>query len=164
MTRISLLLALAAIAALLALALMPLRAAASSTLPASWVELGGKRFGVELALDNESRARGLMHRAYMADDHGMLFVHDYTEPLGYWMKNTLLSLDILYFDENRRLVTQQLDVPPCRSRSNDCPVYPSSEPARYVLELNAGVARALNLQKGDQLVFGPGIPPRGRGN
>ena len=160
MTRFSFLLA---IAALLGLAFLPLRATAASTLPVSWVELGGKLFGVELALDDESRARGLMHRAYMAEDHGMLFVHDYTEPLAYWMKNTQLALDILYFDEHRRLVSQQLDVPPCRSRGNDCPIYPSSGPARYVLELNAGVGRRLNLQAGDVLVFGPGIPLTGKG-
>ncbi|HBK46328.1 MAG TPA: ACR family protein, partial [Xanthomonadaceae bacterium] len=90
-------------------------------------------------------------------DHGMLFIHDRTEPQAYWMKNTKIALDILYFDEQRRLVAQQRDVPPC-SAGNACPPYPSNKPARYVLELNAGQAEQLKLQDGTELRFGPGIP------
>lgn len=122
-----------------------------------WVELSGHRYQVELAQDDASRARGLMFRDEMAADHGMLFIHDATEPQAYWMKNTKIPLDILYFDEQRRLVSQQRDVPPC-SAGNACPAYPSNRPARYVLELNAGQARRLDLQDGAELVFGPGIP------
>lgn len=131
-------------------------------LPTGWVEIGGKRFTVELALDDASREKGLMYRASMPADRGMLFVHDYTGWLGYWMKNTLLPLDILYFDEQRRLVTQQRNVPPCRSTGNDCPTYPSYAPARFVLELNAGMAQKLGLENGDRLVLGPGIPESGQ--
>lgn len=126
---------------------------------APWVEVGGKRFSVELAIDDASRAQGLMHRQKLPAGQGMLFIHDYTDYQGYWMKNTLLPLDILYFDEQRRLVTQQRDAQPCRSTGNDCPVYPSFAPARYVLELIAGSARAMGLKDGDVLTLGPGIPP-----
>ena len=139
-------------------------AMAKDTLPTGWVEIGGKRFTVELALDDASREKGLMHRRSMPANNGMLFVHDYTGWLGYWMKNTLLPLDILYFDEQRQLVTQQRDVPPCRSTGNDCPVHPSYAPARYVLELNAGTARQLGLKNGDRLTLGPGIPTIGAGH
>lgn len=122
-----------------------------------WVELGGQRYQVELAQTDQTRARGLMFRDAMDADHGMLFIHDATAPQAYWMKNTKIALDILYFDEQRRLVSQQRDVPPC-SAGDACPPYPSSRPARYVLELNAGQAAHLRLQDGAQLRFGPGIP------
>jgi hypothetical protein len=74
------------------------------------------------------------------------------------MKNTRIPLDILYFDEERKLVSQQRDVPPC-SLGDRCRTYPSEGPARYVLELNAGQAARLKLENGTQLKLGPGIPP-----
>ncbi|CAD2261776.1 DUF192 domain-containing protein [Xanthomonas arboricola] len=123
----------------------------------SWVELAGTRYQVELAQNDADRAKGLMFRDAMADDHGMLFVHDRQEPLAYWMKNTKIALDILYFDDERRLVSQQRDVPPC-SAGDACPPYPSKRPARYVLELNAGQAAKLNLQDGASLTLSPDIP------
>lgn len=122
-----------------------------------WVELGGQRYQVELAQDEASRARGLMFRDEMEADHGMLFIHDREEPQAYWMKNTKIPLDILYFDNQRRLVSQQRDVPPC-TLGDGCPPYPSKGAARYVLELNAGQANRLQLKDGAELTFGPGIP------
>lgn len=135
--------------------LLLLSACASARTP--WVELGGERFQVEIADDDAERARGLMFRDEMAPGHGMLFIHDRQEPQAYWMKNTKIALDILYFDSERRLVSQQRDVPPC-SGGDRCPPYPSRAPARYVLELNAGQAARLNLEDGAELRFGPGIP------
>ena len=141
--------------ALFALALL-LSACASARTP--WVEVGGERFQVEIADDDAERARGLMFRDAMAADHGMLFIHDRQEPQAYWMKNTRIPLDILYFDRDRRLVSQQRDVPPC-SAGDRCPPYPSRAPAQYVLELNASQAARLGLQDGALLTFGPGIAP-----
>jgi len=121
-----------------------------------WVELSGKRYQVELALDEASRAQGLMFRDQMPSDHGMLFIHDRVEPQAYWMKNTKIALDILYFDAERKLVSQQRDVPPCTA-GDACPAYPSYRPALYVLELNAGQAALLDLSNGETLVFSPSI-------
>ncbi|KRA40059.1 DUF192 domain-containing protein [Pseudoxanthomonas sp. Root630] len=123
-----------------------------------WVEIGGKRYTVEIADDDTERARGLMFRDALADGTGMLFIHEAEEPQAYWMKNTRIPLDILYFDEGRKLVTQQRNVPPC-SAGNACPSYPSDQPARFVLELNAGEAERLKLQDGAELTLGKGIPP-----
>jgi uncharacterized protein len=123
-----------------------------------WVELGGQRYAVEVADDDAERARGLMFRDELPADRGMLFIHEREEPQAYWMKNTHIPLDILFFDDARRLVTQQRDVPPC-SLGDACPPYPSDEPARYVLELNAGEAARLKLEDGAELKFGPGVPP-----
>lgn len=123
----------------------------------TWVELNGQRYQVEIADDDAERARGLMFRDELARDHGMLFIHDAEEPQAYWMKNTRIPLDILYFDNGRRLVAQQRDVPPC-ALGDGCPPYPSNAPARYVLELNAGEAMRLKLEAGTELKFSSDIP------
>lgn len=122
-----------------------------------WVELAGQRYQVEIADDDAERARGLMFRDRLDEGAGMLFVHDREEPQAYWMKNTRIALDILYFDNDLRLVAQQRDVPPC-SAGNRCPSYPSRKPARYVLELNAGEAARLGLENGSVLRLGESVP------
>jgi uncharacterized membrane protein (UPF0127 family) len=137
------------LAALLALALCGCASA-----DAQWVELAGQRYVVEVADDEDERARGLMFRDALEPDRGMLFIHERTEPLAYWMKNTRIALDILYFDENLTLVAQRRDVPPC-SGGDGCPSYPSKAPARYVLELNAGEAARLQLTEGARLQLSP---------
>jgi uncharacterized protein len=146
---------------LLVLALLaPALGGACATAGGSWVELAGERFVVEVADEPQERARGLMFRDRLAPGHGMLFIHDREEPQAYWMKNTRIPLDILYFDAARRLVAQQREVPPC-TRGNACPSYPSGAPALYVLELNAGEAARLQLREGALLRFGPGLRERG---
>ena len=137
-----------------ALAALSLSGCASADTP--WVELAGERYTVEVADDDAERARGLMFRDSLAEGHGMLFIHDRTEPLAYWMKNTRIPLDILYFDESLALVSQQRDVPPC-SAGNACPSYPSAASARYVLELNAGEAARLQLSSGARLRLHPSL-------
>lgn len=115
---------------------------------AAALELGGARYTVEIAASDASRARGLMDRPAMARDHGMLFVFDDDAPRAFWMKNTLITLDMLFFDAQRRLVSVRHDVPPCRA--DPCRAWTSGAPARYVLELNAGEARRLGLAPGDE--------------
>ena len=124
----------------------------------NWVELKGKRFEVEVADDPAERERGLMFRDDMAADHGMIFVHDDEDIQSYWMKNTRIPLDIIYFDHARKLVSVA-HAPPC-SLGDKCPPFPSDAPALYVLEVNAGTADALGAKPGDELKFGPGIPTK----
>ncbi len=119
--------------------------------PLGEVELGGQRFQVEIVEDDAAREQGLMHRETMAADHGMLFIWPEEAPRAFWMKNTLLALDILYFDSRMRLVDLHTDVQPCRSER--CPTYPSARPARYVVELNAGTAEELGMKLGDRLTI-----------
>jgi len=140
------------------LAAASLSACASTAGDGHWVELKGKRFNVEIADDDAERARGLMFRDEMAADHGMLFVHEDEEPQSYWMKNTHIPLDIIYFNHERRLVSVA-HAPPC-SLGDQCPPFPSEGPALYVLELNAGTTETLGTKPGDELKFGPGIAPR----
>lgn len=121
----------------------------------NWVEVKGQRFGVEIADDDAERERGLMFRDALAADRGMLFVFTREEPLSFWMKNTRIPLDILYFDGSRRFVSMAQGVPPCTM--DPCRSYPSAGPARYVLELKAGVGKSLRMRVGDELRLGPGI-------
>ena len=139
------------------LLLLPLAGHASDAM--RWVELGGRRYTVEVAATEQARTKGLMYRQSMAVTHGMLFVHPMEAPQAYWMKNTHMALDILYFNRARKLVSQQRNVPPCRL-GDLCPLYPSQAAALYVLELNAGQAEALQLRDGAELKFGAGIPLR----
>ncbi len=138
-----------------ALALLSLGACASAGKP--WVELDGHRYTVEIADTEEERARGLMFRDHLDADKGMLFIHEVEQPQAYWMKNTRIPLDILYFDNARKLVKQQRDVPPC-SLGDGCPPYPSDVPARYVLELNAGQADQFQFKDGDVLDVTKSVP------
>ena len=115
----------------------------------SYVMLKQHRFVVELADDDASRTKGLMNRAHMAKDHGMLFTFPGEMPLAFWMKNTLIPLDMFFFDSQMRLVSVQQNVPPCKA--DPCQSYPSAGPAMYVLELNAGLAAKLGVKPGDKL-------------
>lgn len=129
---------------------------ASRALP--WVELKGVRYEIELATTDEARARGLMFRDSLPTDHGMLFVFPFEEPQAFWMRNTRIPLDILYFDRNLRFVSVAAGVPPCTTQ--ECPSYPSKAPAMYVLELNAGHSRRLGVAPGDVLQLSPELRSR----
>ena len=137
---------------------LSLLAGCASGASGPWVELKGKRIAVEIADDDAERQRGLMFRDELAAGSGMLFIHDFEQPLAYWMKNTRIPLDILYFDSSYRLVSAQLGVPPC-SAGDRCPPYPSEGTALYVLELNAGEANAMGVKAGDAIRLGPDIQP-----
>ena len=113
------------------------------------VELKGQRFSIEIAETDAAREHGLMDRTTMGADHGMLFVFQDDQPRAFWMKNTKIALDMLFFDADRRLVSVQHDVQPCTA--DPCPPYSSGAPARYVLELNAGQAHKLGLAPGDEM-------------
>lgn len=139
---------------LLAVLCLGLLLSACSSLPT--VQLKGQSYQVELALNDADRAQGLMFRNSMPDDHGMLFVFPSEDRRAFWMKNTKIPLDILYFDAEARFVSAQYNVPTCAG-GDRCPNYPSEGPAKYVLELNAGVGKRLGLQTGDVLSIPPGI-------
>ncbi len=115
------------------------------------VSLKGEEFGVSLARTREAQMRGLMFVEHLEDDRGMLFIFPREAPRSFWMKNTRIALDILYFDSDLVLVGMAQNARPCVA--DPCPTYPSGNPAQYVLELNAGTARALDVQDGDRLTL-----------
>ncbi len=108
-------------------------------------------FAVELADDDNSRALGLMYRKQMDDGEGMLFIFPDSQMRAFWMKNTLIPLDILYFDANKKIVSISENTPPCKNTSSRCPNYPSKKPTKYVLEINAGLSEKYGFKAGDEI-------------
>ena len=115
------------------------------------VVVGAAEFNVELARTPAQRQRGLMFRQDMPRESGMLFMQE-AGPAVFWMKNTHIPLDILYFDAEGRLLEIVAAAPPCHTP--ECPLYPSTSAAvRYILEINAGEAARRGIQAGDRLVL-----------
>ena len=106
----------------------------------------------ELATTAESRTRGLMERAALPADRGMLFLFDTAQPLSFWMFNTLIPLDMIFADAQRRITTIHAEVPPCRP-PQPCPFYVSDGVAQFVLEVNAGTAAEAGIAVGDELLW-----------
>ena len=104
----------------------------------------------ELATTPETRTHGLMERASLPADHGMLFIFEVAQPLSFWMFNTLIPLDIIFADAERRITSISASVPPCRPPSR-CPTYRSPGPAQFVLEVNAGMVVKAGIDVGDEL-------------
>ena len=114
----------------------------------SHVTIAGHRISVVIANTDAAREHGLMDRTHMAPNHGMLFMYPDAQPRYFWMKDTLIPLDILFFDAQRRLINISTDTPPCKT--DPCPTYNSAAPAQYVLELNAGAVKRLGITTGEQ--------------
>ncbi len=104
----------------------------------------------ELATTPESRTRGLMERPAMPADEGMLFIFEVAQPLSFWMFKTLIPLDIIFADTERRITSIHASVPPCRPPLR-CPTYASHGLAQFVLEVNAGTVAKAGLGVGDEL-------------
>jgi uncharacterized membrane protein (UPF0127 family) len=105
---------------------------------------GRHEFKVEVASDHASQQKGLMFRKTMAADAGMLFDFHTTVMTTFWMKNTILPLDIIFIRSDGAISSIAANAVPF----SEAPI-PSSEPVRAVLELNAGRAQALGLAPGN---------------
>jgi uncharacterized membrane protein (UPF0127 family) len=107
---------------------------------------GTHRFTVEIARTPEQQAMGLMHREALAPDRGMLFPYDPPQNASFWMKNTLIPLDIIFIRENGTVA---------RVAENSVPLsldpIPSLEPVAAVLEIAGGRAAELGIQVGDKV-------------
>ena len=95
------------------------------------------------------RAQGLMHVTDLPENAGMLLVFSQPRQISIWMKNTLISLDILFLNPSGRIVKIHKNAEPLSLAS-----IPSHARVKWVLELNAGVAGKLNLRLGDRLARG----------
>ena len=115
----------------------------------------GSRIVLELALTDQEKATGLMYRESLAAGHGMLFVFDRDDIYAFWMKSTLMPLDIVWFDATGRVADVHPDAQPCRA--DPCPKYSNKLPARAVLLVNAGFAAAHGLKPGAAATF-QGVP------
>jgi uncharacterized membrane protein (UPF0127 family) len=105
---------------------------------------GPHDFKVEIADTSKERARGLMHRKSMPQDHGMLFDFQSEGPVSMWMKNTYIPLDMIFVARDGRILSVVTDTEPLSER-----IISSGAPAYAVIELNAGAARRISLAAGD---------------
>ena len=124
------------------------------------VEIGGMLFeNMETALCDEDRIRGLMFRESLPEDGGMLFLFPKPEKHGFWMRNTLIPLDIIFLDKEGRITaihTMAVEPPQGKQESDEdycdrLPSYPSVKPAIAAIEINAGLAASLKLKVGDKV-------------
>jgi YVTN family beta-propeller protein len=110
------------------------------------------RVFVEVPDDLEESMRGLMFRKHLPGNAGMLFAYYDEKPRTFWMKNTLIPLDMIFVNGSSKIIEIKENVPPCAQ--DECPTYPSKEPAQYVLEVNAGFVQEKGIKVGDRLVAG----------
>jgi uncharacterized membrane protein (UPF0127 family) len=101
---------------------------------------------VEVVRKEEEMRRGLQFRESLDADGGMLFIFQKSGVHAFWMKDTLIPLDMVWMDYARRIVHIEEDVPPCEK--DPCPSYTPSKEALYVLEVNAGYAARHRLKPG----------------
>jgi uncharacterized membrane protein (UPF0127 family) len=118
-------------------------------------DFGTVRLDTELALTPAEQARGLMHRESLPRLGSMLFVFPTARERGFWMRNTLIPLDIIFLDDAGTITRIHENARPL-----DETLIPSEGPARAVLEVNAGVAAELGLAPGDAL-RSPAMPQDG---
>ena len=108
---------------------------------------GKARFAVEIADEPAEQARGLMFRPQLDAGTGMLFVYDEPRPARFWMKNTMIPLDMVFIDDTGRVesIAVRRDTYSERGSASEGPV-------RAVLEINAGLSEELGIDPGDQAI------------
>ncbi len=105
-----------------------------------------KRLDIEKADNDMERNFGMMFRKSMPDTQGMLFLFDKAKQQSFWMKNTLIPLDILFIDENRKINTIHANATPLSLQS-----LPSNGDAKYVLEVRGGFCQQYEVNIGDMI-------------
>ncbi len=106
------------------------------------------KIDIEIADDDYQTQRGLMFRRRMKEDRGMLFIFEDEQERSFWMKNTYISLDIIYIAADKTIVSISENAPTRSEKS-----IPSYYPAKYVLEVNAGFVALYRIQPGDIISF-----------
>lgn len=113
----------------------------------------GTTIYAEIANTPDKRAQGLMFRTSMAPDHGMIFTFPELGHWTFWMKNTKMSLDIIWLGEKGHILHIESEVPICTRTDDGCPRYYSHKKSRYVLEIKAGMAKKFGLKTGAHLTL-----------
>jgi uncharacterized membrane protein (UPF0127 family) len=108
---------------------------------------------VEIAETRRERARGLMERESVPDGAGMLFVYEDAAPRAFWMKNTLVPLDIIFVNEEMRVLNVEHASPEPYTPEDELTRYHSDGPARYVVEAERGYANETGVSSGDELII-----------
>ena len=115
----------------------------------------GTTIKAEIADTPLKRSVGLMYRDQLKKDHGMLFFFSEPQAWSFWMKNTKLSLDLIWLDAKKRVTHIERSVPICTKTDESCPQYrPNGDDAMYVLEITGGTVDGYKIEKGTKLLFG----------
>ena len=109
----------------------------------------GAVYSLELARTPEEQARGLMYRESLPPRTGMLFLFGDSAVHGFWMKNTMIPLDMIWLDRSGRVLFISADTPPCKA--DPCPSYGPEAPASSVLEIAGGMAKREHVTVGSVL-------------
>ena len=133
-------------AVLLALVALPVAAACRDGAVDLRGDWGSARFSVELADTPERRARGLMQREHMPLSAGMLFLYPTPQPVAFWMRNTLSSLDMIFMDATGRVSRVHHGAVPLDETPID-----GGDAVQYVLEINGGLAARLGIDAGTEM-------------
>jgi uncharacterized membrane protein (UPF0127 family) len=128
------------------------KSAAPQTYGLVQMQIGTQPFTLELAATDRTRQHGLMHRQSLPADRGMIFVFADEQPLRFWMRNTVIPLDIIYLDRNGKVITIK------QMKPLDETGVESDGPAKYAIEMNEGAAAKAGVKVGDVLK----IPPNAR--
>lgn len=112
----------------------------------------GAEFTLEIAATDRERARGYMFREHVGPREGMLFLFERLGTHSIWMKNCKVPLDLIWLDEEFRVVHIEHNRPPCPEKG-DCPAVEPMRLNRYVLEIAGGIAGKQGLEVGQQLVI-----------
>ena len=116
------------------------------------IELGGLPLEMEIANTPKKREIGLMGRLSLDPEAGMLFVYDQPSILVFWMKNTFIPLSVAFFNEKKELL-EILDMPVPPQSAKYYPLYQSTRPASYALEMNRGWFKEHNIVPGMKFTF-----------
>ena len=108
-----------------------------------------KCFNLEIAQTPEQRAKGLMYSSSLNKNSGMLFIYPKEQTSSFWMKNTLIPLDMIWINKDKEIVHIQHNALPCTQ--DPCQTYPSNKKALYVLEINANLSKQYNFNIGDKV-------------
>lgn len=106
---------------------------------------------LEVADNSSERRKGLMNRETLPNNRGMLFVFEDEDERVFWMKNTLIPLDIIYLDAKKSIVDIDTAYPEPNTSESDLERYPSDQPAKYVIEVNAGFAENNSIKEGNKV-------------
>ena len=118
------------------------------------VTVGNVTVYAEAADTFAEREMGLMNRTYLNEDAGMLFIFPTPQQQSFWMKNMRIPLDIVFITADNHVLEIYASVPPCAG--DVCPLYTSSAPIQYVLEVNSGFCARNGIVSGDPVVIAAG--------
>lgn len=118
----------------------------------STVTINNQKFDVEIAKDDKTRQIGLSNRKSLEQNKGMIFIFPKKEKYSFWMKNTLIPLDMIFIDHDK-IVYIVKNATPEKEVKGKLPIYTTPNPADLVLEINAGLSEKYKFKNGDKIIL-----------